>query len=472
MSVPVERIVGGSLAAAREPGDGASLTALARRWAERCRPLLPGTVPDRPGTAPDDAPPITAVVADGALLRFALDWRRIATGVVAQVLREGDAYGADRTVGAGARVVVDFSSPNIAKPFHAGHLRSTIIGNVLCNMLAALGYRPHGINYLGDWGKQYALLCVGFARYGDADALARGAVRHLFDVYVRVNRDAATEHDGTVDRLARQQLALLEAGDAAALHQWRHFRALSVAEYERMYARLRVRFDEYSGESCYPRRSVAETLAVLRGAGVVADDPSGATLLRHAGTEPAAAPVLCRDDGSPTYLARDICAAADRYARLQPKLMLYVVGRTQQRHLADVFDALRRGGLRHVADTCEHVSFGMVRGMRSRSGDVVLLDDILDQAKQYMRKWLEERREQKSVHLLAADPDAISETAALSGIVVQDLRSRRDVDYSFDWQRMLRPDGDTGPYLQYAHARSCRSVPAPRPPFTARDDAA
>lgn len=375
-----------------------------------------------------------------------------------EVVAKGDAFG-HSSLGAGKTVLVEFSSPNIAKPFHAGHLRSTILGNFLQNLYRATGHSVVSYNYLGDWGKQYGLLAIGFAQFGDRAQLAGDPIRHLYDVYVKisaVNEQQLKAHEAdaavptTVDDEARAYFARMEAGDAEALKLWGEFRDLSIREYEKMYARLGVSFDVFSGESqvsdgmeaAFALMQAKKLLFVNEGATLIDLEPYGKTLGKC---------LIKKRDGTSLYMTRDVAAAKARYDKHHFDKMIYVVGDAQQHHFAQLFQVLKLMGY-EWAPTCEHVGFGLVNGMSTRKGTAVFLNEILAEAKDVMFEVMKKNAEKfKEVE----DPEAAADVIGMSAVIVQDLSAKRRKNYDFDWDRMTAFEGETGPYLQYSHARCC-----------------
>eukprot|EP00038_Savillea_parva_P019788 m.28866 g.28866 ORF g.28866 m.28866 type:complete len:581 (+) comp4553_c0_seq1:493-2235(+) len=349
--------------------------------------------------------------------------------------------------GKAKRVVVEFSSPNIAKPFHAGHLRSTIIGGYLSRLYEAHGHTVHRINYLGDWGKQFGLLGVGFQRFGDRNALAADPIRHLFDVYVATN--AAADNDGSIHDEARRFFANLEAGTPTETALWQQFRDLSVESYTTTYARLGVHFDEVAGESWYSA-GAQEAVRDLTALGATEHETNSA-LLADLTASGLGKVLLQKADGSTVYITRDIAAAVDRYNRIAFDEMLYVAGKPQELHFKQLFALLAQLAYRWC-DMCQHVAVGEVRGMSTRKGTVVFLQDILDQAQSKMA-WKLKQRPVKTDDV--ADEHETAEAVGLACVVVQDLKSRRIKGYDFNWDAILNEEGDTGAFLMYTHARLC-----------------
>ncbi len=384
----------------------------------------------------------------------------LVSAVLGEVIAKGSSFGCS-SVGAGKTVLVEFSSPNIAKPFHAGHLRSTILGNFLQNLYRATGHNVTSYNYLGDWGKQYGLLAVGFAQFGDRAKLQVEPIRHLYEVYVKIsaiNKEQIDAHEKdasaptTVDDEARAYFARMEAGDADALKLWKEFRELSITEYTKMYARLCVSFDVFSGESQVSDGMAAalelmeqkKLLFVNQGATLIDLEPYGKALGKC---------LIKKTDGTSLYITRDVAAAKQRFDKHQFDKMIYVVGDAQAHHFAQLFQVLKLMAY-EWAGRCEHVGFGLVNGMSTRKGTAVFLDDILAEAKDVMFEIMKKNEEKfKEVE----DPEAAADIIGMSAVIVQDLSAKRRKNYDFDWGRMTAFEGETGPYLQYTHSR-CASI--------------
>jgi len=358
---------------------------------------------------------------------------------------QGVRYGGG-TVGQGKTVVIDYSSPNIAKPIAFHHIRSTVIGHSLANLHRALGYRVEGINYLGDWGKQFGLVAVGFQEYGTPER--RKEMAHLVEVYVKANQRA--EQEPAFDERARDFFRRMEAGDAEALALWKEFRETSLRDFERIYARLGIRFEHMEGESFYQGKMDAVIDEISRKPGV--KESQGATIvdLPYGENEP---PVLLKkNDGSTLYATRDLAAAIDRYERFHFDKALYVVATDQSLHFKQLFRVMEAMG-RPFAGNMVHVNFGRVHGMSTRKGNVVLLNDVLDEAKSRALERVQENVKEGSIQ--TEDPEGLAEQIGLGAVVFGDLKNRRVTDYTFDWDEVLSFDGHTGPYMQYAHARAC-----------------
>lgn len=416
---------------------------------------------------------IAAVEPIGPFLNFRVNRMDFIRRTMSQVVAEKETYGVDQSHH--GEIVIEYSSPNIAKPFHAGHLRGTILGNFLARLYRAKGYKVYELNYLGDWGAQYGLLAVGFKRYGDQELLKKDPIMHLFNIYVKVNK--AAEQDDTIKEEAKAYFKRMEDGDEEALRLWSSLRDLSIESYKATYARFPVAFSQYTGES-EANLHVEKALNKLRGnvSHLLSTDESGCLQIDLSEWN-LNMPKLQRSDGSSLYLLRDVAAGLQR-AELYPKMAksIYVTGIEQSLYIKQVFKTLE---LVSGETRTEHVPFGRVLGMSTRRGNVVFLEEILDTAKARMlevmkenpEKWNEVMREgitrdlydpfardivRGHQHLKGeAAIDYIASVAGLSAVIVQDFSAARHKDYSFAWNRMLDSRGDTGVYLQYAHARLC-----------------
>ncbi|KAI8927813.1 hypothetical protein BC831DRAFT_451163 [Entophlyctis helioformis] len=393
---------------------------------------------------------ITAVKPAGPFLNFSINKDILRNKTLSNVIRQTSTYGSN-TSGYGKFAVVEFSSPNIAKPFHAGHLRSTIIGSFIKQVLDFSGYGSVSINYLGDWGKQYGLLAVGFDRYGDDAKLEADPIRHLFEVYVKINNDAA-DHPEVHDE-ARAYFKRMEDGDEVAYGLWKRFRDLSIVKYKDIYSRLNVEFDVYSGESQYSLNQMRDVLDELTNLGLLVPD-QGALIVDLKSYKLGTA-VIGKTDGSLLYLSRDIAAAIDRRKIYDFDEMFYVVGTQQDHHFKQLFKILELMG-KTWAEKCHHIGFGLIKSkdgnMSTRKGTVVFLQDILDNVKEEMHNVM---RKSEAKYAQIEDPETVSDLVGMSAIMVQDMAARRAKDYAFDWARVFSFEGDTGPYLQYAHSRLC-----------------
>lgn len=390
------------------------------------------------------------VKAEGQFLQFFFNTKTLYNLVIKDSLTRTTDYGY-LPLGVGKKVIVEFSSPNIAKPFHAGHLRSTIIGGFLSNLYEKAGWDVTRFNYLGDWGKQFGLLAVGFEKYGDEAKLANDPINHLFEVYVKVNKDITDEGDvvgGTNDK-AREYFKRMEDGDESALAIWKKFRALSIERYVDTYARLNIKYDVYSGESQVSKEVMDNVIELFNQKGLVHEDRGAKLIDLTKFNKKLGKCLVQKSDGTSLYLTRDVGEAMKRYDNYHFDKMIYVIASQQDLHVAQFFEILKQMGFAW-SKNLEHVNFGMVQGMSTRKGTVVFLDNILEETKDKMHEVMK-RNEAKYAQI--EDPEKIADLVGISAVMIQDMQSKRINNYEFKWDRMLSFEGDTGPYLQYAHSR-------------------
>jgi arginyl-tRNA synthetase len=301
------------------------------------------------------------------------------------------------------------------------------------------------MNYLGDWGTQFGLIASGFEKYGSQAELEKDAIKHLYDVYVKVNNDAAADPNVKVE--AAKWFKRMEDGDEEALKNWRVWRELSVKKYEEEYERLNVKFDVYTGESQVGKEWQDKALERLDQMGLISD-ANGAKLVDLEKWKLGKA-VLRKADGTSIYLTRDIGGAIERYEKYKFDKMIYVVASQQDLHLAQFFKVLKLMEF-PWADRLEHVNYGMVLGMSTRKGTAVFLDQIIKEAAGVMHDQMKKNEEKYNA---VEDPLTVSQEIGITGIKIQDMAAKRVNNYTFNWDRMLSFEGDTGPYLQYAHVR-------------------
>ncbi len=436
---------------------------------------------------------LVTVSQAGPFVQFFAKPEHIIKTTIPEILAHTKAYGSNPAPGlkdpadpskGQKRIIVEFSSPNIAKEFHAGHLRSTIIGGFLAKLHQVLGFEVLRMNYLGDWGKQYGLLANGFRRFGSQEELAKNSIAHLFQVYVQINKVKEAQ-DGPIndlkkeikekktkgedvsaleaklaplveeseDEKARVYFRSMEEREPEALALWQQFRDLSIKKYQKTYARLNIEFDVYSGESQVKAETMKQVLDSLM-AQKIAEESEGAILIdftKH-GAKKLNKAIIVRKDGTPLYLTRDLAAILERHNDYHFDKMIYVVADQQNEHVAQLFKTTKISGHKDVASKCEHVSFGMVKGMSTRKGTVKFLDDIIQTVKDTM---LDVMKANDAKYSQLDDPDAIADTLAITAIMVQDLTGKVRNGYEFNINQMTAFEGDTGPYLQYAHARLC-----------------
>ena len=391
---------------------------------------------------------IAAVRPAGPYLNFFVSKGAFVAEVLGEVLAKGEAYG-HSTGGAGRTIVIDFSHPNIAKPFGIHHLRSTVIGNALRNVFRALGYDVVGVNHVGDWGSQFAKLILAWKRWGKGELTEAISIQTLLDLYVRIHEEI--ENNPRVEEEAALWFRRLEAGEPEARRMWQVCRDISFKEFDRVYKRLDIGFESIVGESFYLDKMPA-TIARLEEKGLLCKS-EGATIVDL--SEWDMPPLIAlRSDEATLYATRDLAAAAYRWETYRFDQLLYVVDVAQTLHFQQLFKVLERMGW-NWACRCTHVVFGRLRfkegAMSTRQGKVIFLEDVLDRAVELTRRIIEEKNPD------LPGKDAVAEDVGIGAILFADLDSRRVRDIVFEWEEVLNFNGETGPYVQYTHAR-LRSV--------------
>ena len=347
--------------------------------------------------------------------------------------------------------VIDFSSPNVAKPMHVGHIRSTILGDSLARILRLLGHKVITDNHIGDWGTQFGKLIVGWKKHLDRAALAADPIAEMERLYKHVN--AASETDSAVLEEARQELVRLQQGDADNLKIWRDMIALSQSQFDTIYARLGVRFDHAYGESFYNER-LPGVVAALVAEGVARESEGAIAAFFEGDPQLKDRPAIVRkSDGGFNYMTTDLATLEYRWQTWRPDEVVYVTDGRQQLHFQQLFAAFRRWHL-NAPTKLVHVWFGSILGedgkpFRTRAGDVVKLADLLDEAQERAFKVVSE----KSAELPEAQRREIARVVGIAAIKYADLLPNRQSDYVFSWDKMLALDGNTAPYLLYAYAR-------------------
>ena len=393
-----------------------------------------------------DAPFLGKAQSVRGYLNFFIDRAMYAEKVIEQVRAQGERYGSDDS-GAGRTVVLDYSSINIAKRFHIGHLSTTMIGNALYRLHKFFGWNAVGVNHLGDWGTQFGKMIAAYKRWGDHDTVAAGGVDEMVKLYVRFNREAG--HDAALEDEGRAWFKRIEDGDPEALEIFNWFKAVTLEDAERVYALLGVTFDSYAGESFYNDK-MQPVIDELRAKGLlIKDDGAQIVDLQPYGMPPA---LILRSDGATLYITRDLAAAKYRKDTYHFDKNLYVVAYQQDLHFRQLFKVLELMGYDWYKQ-CEHVSFGMVsyegQALSTREGHIVYLDDLLNQAIEKARVIIEE----KSPDL--ENKDEVARQVGVGAVVFFALYNNRIKDIDFSWDRALNFDGETGPYVMYTHARCC-----------------
>ena len=391
---------------------------------------------------------IAKIEVVGAYINFFVDQGVYAKQVLSTVLEQKENYGRSE-IGAGKTIVIDYSSPNIAKPFHVGHLRSTVIGNALYQIYRALGYHCVGVNHLGDWGTQFGKLIVAYKNWGSAEAVERDGIQELMRIYVKFHDEAEAHPERGLDDEARLWFVKMQEGDEEALKLWKWFYDISIKEFERVYEMLGVKFDAYTGESFYNDKmdAVVEKLKEKH----LLKESEGAMIvdLEDKNMPPC---LIIRKDGGTLYATRDITAALYRKKTYHFDKCLYLTALDQNLHFAQWFEVIHKMGYDWYKDLI-HVPFGLVSldsgKLSTRHGHVVLMEDLLNQACAETKRIIEEKNPDLE------NKDAVSKQVGIGAVIFNDLFNTRIKDVVFSWERMLNFDGETGPYVQYTHARAC-----------------
>ena len=393
-----------------------------------------------------DLEKITAV-ATGPYINFRVDRATLAETVVNAVLSAGASYGTSQE-GAGKKIVIDLSSPNIAKPMSVGHLRSTVIGAALERIFDTLGYETVGINHIGDWGSQFGKLIAALDKWGAETDLESDPIQALLALYVRYHEEE--EGDPELAEAGRAAFRALENDtDPEVRSKWERITKLSLLEFDKIYDRLGVSFDEVRGESYYEPH-LESTVQRVEGTGIT-ELSEGALIVDLSHISENTPPCLLRKtDGTTLYATRDLAAVFHRWELYEFERCLYVVGGDQRLHFQQLKGVLGRMKL-DWEERIEHISFGMMRlpegRMSTRKGRVVFLEDVLDRSVEEALRIIKE----KSPDL--ANPEAVAEQIGVGAVVFNDLRRERIKDVEFNWEEILSFEGETGPYAQYTHAR-------------------
>ncbi len=393
-------------------------------------------------------------VAVGGYLNFYLDRPAFVRRQAEEARQAGDRFGASDE-GRGRTIVVEFSSPNIAKPFHVGHAFSTALGQSLYRIHAHLGYHVVRMNHLGDYGTQFGKLISAYRRWGDEAALEAAPIAELLRIYVRFHE--AAREDPALEDEARTLFRRLEDGAPEEIALWKRFRDLSLKEFGRVYDRLDVAFDNDNGESFYGPM-IPAVVERLRERGLL-EESEGAFVVRldDLGLPPC---IVLKSDGATIYASRDLAAAIWRKEQYDFDRNLYVVGNPQSLHFQQVFAVLEKAGYAW-ASTCRHVGFGLVRfpdrKLSTRSGDVVLLDDLLQECRAATREIIDRNAAERGMNWDNDLKDDLSERIGIGAVIYTFLKNSRDRDIVFSWDDMLDFDGETAPYVLYTYARA-RSI--------------
>ncbi|MCE3591966.1 arginine--tRNA ligase [Streptococcus sp. XMC] len=391
-----------------------------------------------------DASHFEKVVATGPYVNFFLDKSQISDQVIKAVIQAGAAYG-QQVEGQGANVTIDLSSPNIAKPFSVGHLRSTVIGDAISNIYKKMGYNTIKINHLGDWGKQFGLLMVAYKKWGSKEAVEANPIDELLKLYVRIN--AEIENDPALDEEGRLWFKKLEDGDPEATELWQWFRDESLVEFNRIYKLLGVEFDSLNGEAFYNDK-MDEAVQILEEKGLLKESKGASIVeLDDVNLPPA---MIKKSDGATLYITRDIATAIYRARTYNFVKNIYAVGQEQSNHFRQLKAVLKKMGF-DWSDDMIHVDFGLVTKNRqklsTRKGNIILLEPTLQEAISRAKAQIEEKNPELE------NKEEVAHAVGVGAVKFYDLKTDRRNGYDFDLEAMVSFEGETGPYVQYAYAR-------------------
>ena len=391
-----------------------------------------------------DASHFEKVVATGPYVNFFLDKSQISDQVIKSVIQAGADYG-QQDEGHGQNITIDLSSPNIAKPFSVGHLRSTVIGDALSNIFRKMGYNTIKINHLGDWGKQFGLLMVAYKKWGNKEAVEANPIDELLKLYVRIN--AEIENDPELDEEGRLWFKKLEDGDPEATELWQWFRDESLVEFNRIYKLLGVEFDSLNGEAFYNDK-MDEAVQILEEKGLLKESKGASIVeLDDVNLPPA---MIKKSDGATLYITRDIATAIYRARTYNFVKNIYAVGQEQSNHFRQLKAVLKKMGF-DWSDDMIHVDFGLVTKNRqklsTRKGNIILLEPTLQEAISRAKAQIEEKNPELE------NKEEVARAVGVGAVKFYDLKTDRRNGYDFDLEAMVSFEGETGPYVQYAYAR-------------------
>lgn len=384
------------------------------------------------------------VVATGPYVNFFLDKSKISDQVIKSVIEAGADYG-QQDEGKDQNITIDLSSPNIAKPFSVGHLRSTVIGDALSNIFRKMGYNTIKINHLGDWGKQFGLLMVAYKKWGSKEAVEANPIDELLKLYVRIN--AEIENDPELDEEGRLWFKKLEDGDPEATELWQWFRDESLVEFNRIYKLLGVEFDSLNGEAFYNDK-MDEAVQILEDKGLLKESKGASIVeLDDVNLPPA---MIKKSDGATLYITRDIATAIYRARTYNFVKNIYAVGQEQSNHFRQLKAVLKKMGF-DWSDDMVHVDFGLVTKNRqklsTRKGNIILLEPTLQEAISRAKAQIEEKNPELE------NKEEVAHAVGVGAVKFYDLKTDRRNGYDFDLEAMVSFEGETGPYVQYAYAR-------------------
>ncbi len=388
---------------------------------------------------------ISKVEVINGYLNFYINLDNISETVINNIISQKEKYG-KLDIGKGRNIVLDYSSPNIAKPFHLGHFRNTVIGNAIYKLYTKLGYNVIGINYLGDWGRQFGLLIEGYKRFKDEFDIENDALNALSKIYVKISNLAKSNED--VMNLARQNFKELEDGNEEYLKLWEYFRNVSLKEYNRIYDMLGCKFDSYNGEAFYNDK-MGEVVDILNNKGVLVESEGAKVVFVGDNMPPC---IILKSNGSTTYETRDFASILYRVRNYDFDKAIYVTGSDQILHFKQVFEVAKYLVDEKYVKNLVHIPYGMVRlktgKMSTREGTVIELNNLLNEAIQKAKNIIEEKNNELE------DKEIVAKQVGIGALVFNYLKTNKIKDMIFDLDESLRFDGETGPYVQYTYVRA------------------
>ena len=395
--------------------------------------------------------PVKEIKVVGSYLNFYVDKTALTKETLKNIQKQKEKYGS-QNIGKRKKIVIDFSSPNIAKPFGIGHLRSTVIGNSIYRTLAFLNYKPIGVNHLGDWGTQFGKMIYAYQKWGPPSAndnsekekFKRAPISYLYSLYVKFHQEAKINPE--LEKHGKEWFKKLEEGDQKATKLWEMFRKLSLNEFKRYYEELNINFDSYSGEAFY-NKMLEKTVKVFEKKKLT-EISENALIVPLRDMPPL---MLKKSDKATTYATRDLAAAMFRIKEYKPEKLLYVVGTPQQLHFQQLFTTLNMAG--YKKEMFEHINFGHLNfkdgKMSTRDGNIIFLKEVLDKSIQLALQTIKNKNPDLK------NKEKVAKVIGIGAVIFADLCNDRIKDVIFDWDKILNYEGETAPYIQYAYARIC-----------------
>lgn len=390
---------------------------------------------------------ISKIDVVGGYLNIFINKETLTKTVFEEINNKKEKYGSSN-IGEGKNVVIDYSAPNIAKPFHIGHLRSTVIGGAIYKIYNFLGYNSVGINYLGDWGLQFGKVMAGISLWKDEYDFENDEMASTLKTYIRFNKEEKENPELT--DLARKYFKRLEDGEPEIVEQWKHIREISLENYEKTYKLLNSKFDSYNGEAYYNDK-MQPIVDELKEKGLLKESQGAQVVdLEEFGMPPC---IIITSAGTTIYATRDLASLKERMNKYDFEKAIYVVGNEQQLHFKQVFKVFELMGYSKYASKCEHVPFGLVvdkdgEKIGSRKGNSVFLEDILNEAIDKVKEIINEKNPDLE------NKDEVARKVGVGAIIFNDLSNSRIKDEIFDWDMLLNFQGETGPYIQYIYVRT------------------